>query len=296
MKIRCEFAAAFTALSIILVLTGCAEKAGAELAGANIDSSGNLIVSMSDGSSTNAGHAVGPAGLSGAAGATGPAGVTGVVGPTGATGATGSAGSLGGLTGNVFNAVIKTVTPSIAYLDIIRGRTETKGSGVVIGKLGYILTCYHTVSAATSISVTINGGTPIPATMVTGAQGRDWAVIKLNTVPSGLQVAVLGSSAASLVGDPVVLGGFALGYTPNPSFSYGTITAFRKLSDGFNYVQTDAAMNLGDGGGPLLNASGKVIGINDQADLFSNSGDPVMQMAYCIPIDELTSLIQSYVG
>jgi S1-C subfamily serine protease len=55
-------------------------------------------------------------------------------------------------------------------------------------------------------------------------------------------------------------------------------------------------MNISDGGGPLLNASGKVIGINSQADISDSSGDPAMQMAYCIPIDEIMSLIQAYVG
>jgi S1-C subfamily serine protease len=199
-------------------------------------------------------------------------------------------------TGTSLSTIIKNVTPSIAYLDVIKGRTENIGSGIVIGKQGYILTCYHTVTGATSIKVTLSSGAVIPATIVTGAQGRDWAVIKLSTVPSGLQIATLGSSGASSVGDHVTLGGFALGYTPNPTFSYGVISAFRKYSDGFNYIQTDAAMNISDGGGPLFDVSGKVIGINDMADISDPSGDPVIQMAYCIPIDELASLIQTYVG
>lgn len=276
--------------SIVMGLAGCASKAGAQIAGAKIDGSGNLIVSLSDGSTTDVGYAVGPAGPIGSAGATGPAGATGATGPIG------PAGSPAGSTGSALSSIVKAITPSIAYLDVFKGRAENIGSGIVIGKLGYILTAFHTVTGATSISVTINGGTPIPATMVTGAAGRDWAVIKLSSVPAGLQIAALGSSAASAVGDHVVLGGFALGYTPNPSFSYGVISAFRKYSDGFNYIQTDAAMNISDGGGPLLNTAGKVIGINSFADISDSSGDPAMQMEYCVPIDEITSLIQAYVG
>lgn len=99
-----------------------------------------------------------------------------------------------------------------------------------------------------------------------------------------------------MVGDTVVSGGFALAYTPNPSFTYGIISAFRTLSDNFNYIQTDASINSGDSGGPLLNMAGQVIGINDSADVYDNNGDPVMNMAYCLPIDEIVPQIQSYIG
>jgi S1-C subfamily serine protease len=98
------------------------------------------------------------------------------------------------------------------------------------------------------------------------------------------------------VGDYVVSGGFALGYTPNPSFSFGIISAFRLYSDGYNYVQTDAAINPGDSGGPLLNMAGQVIGIDDSADVYDNQGNPVMNMAYCLPMSELLPNLQSYVN
>jgi S1-C subfamily serine protease len=184
----------------------------------------------------------------------------------------------------------------MVYIDVVKTSSETIGSGIIISKQGYILTCYHTVNGATSIKVTLSSGATIPATYVAGTQGRDYAVIKLNTVPSGLQAAIVGSSLAASVGDHVVIGGFALAYAPNPSFTYGVISAFRKLSDGYNYIQTDAAMNISDGGGPLLNMAGQVIGINDQAEVFDNSNDPVQNMAYCLPIDEIITAIQTYVG
>jgi S1-C subfamily serine protease len=136
----------------------------------------------------------------------------------------------------------------------------------------------------------------IPATFITGSPGRDCAVIKLNSVPAKLQVATLGSSSVALVGDYVISGGFALAYTPNPSFTYGIISAFRTLSYGYDYIQTDAAINVGDSGGPLLNMAGQVIGINDQVEVYDNSGDPVSNMGYCLPMDELITAIQPYVG
>jgi S1-C subfamily serine protease len=99
------------------------------------------------------------------------------------------------------------------------------------------------------------------------------------------------------VGDFVVAGGFALGYTPNPSFSFGIISAFRLYSDGYNYVQTDAAVNPGDSGGPLLNMAGQVIGINDSSDdQVLSDGSVVVNMDYCLPMSELLPVIQSYVN
>jgi serine protease Do len=94
----------------------------------------------------------------------------------------------------------------------------------------------------------------------------------------------------------VVSGGFALAYTPNPSFTLGIISAFRTLDDNYNYIQTDAAINAGDSGGPLVNMDGQVIGINDSADVYDNAGDPVMNMAYCLPMDEISPQIQAYIG
>ena len=272
-------------LAVILIavlFTGCAGKPGAAgegVTGANVNSEGHLILTLSGGSTIDAGYVIGPAGA------------TGETGPAGGTGATGASGSLL----SVSNLVNK-ITPMMVYIDAISSHGEVVGTGVIISNRGYVLTAYHIITRATTINVTFSSGTTVPATVIAGAQGRDFAVLKLGTVPPGLAVATLGSSSASAVGDFVVLGGFSLGYTPNPSFTFGIISAFRKLDDTYNYIQTDAAINAGDSGGPILNISGQVIGINDSADIYDNNGDPVMNMGYCLPMDELLPLIQSYAG
>jgi S1-C subfamily serine protease len=296
---------------IVALFTGCAGKPGASVTGASVDSSGHLILMLSSGSTVDAGYVVGPTGVTGATGPAGPTGATGVTGPIGPTGATGPAGPAGpaSTSGSSVlisqSSLVNKILPSMVYIEVNIPRFGGgSGTGVIIsGSRGYILTCFHVVTLeratftpGTTISVTLSTGTIIQATFVTGSYGRDWAVIQLNTVLPGLQAATLGSSSASAVGDYVLSGGFALGYTPNPSFSFGIISAFRLLDDGYNYVQTDAAINSGDSGGPLLNMAGQVIGINDAGEVYNNQGDPVMTMEYCLPMSELIAAIQTYVG
>lgn len=291
-------------LAIILVislLTGCTGKPGESVTSANVNGSGHLVLTLSNGSTLDAGYVVGPQGATGAVGATGatgsagptgPAGPAGPTGPTGATGANGTGGTLASV-----SSLISNISPTLVYIDATKPRRGGIGTGVIISSSrGYILTAYHVITEATSIEVTLSTGVTIPASLVTGSQERDYAVLKLNTVPSGLQAAPLGLSSAAAVGDYVVSGGFALGYTPNPSFTFGIISAFRRLGDGYNYIQTDAAINPGNSGGPLFNMAGQVIGINDAVEVYDPIGDPVMNMAYCLPMDELITAIQPYVG
>jgi serine protease Do len=291
-------------LLLVSGLASCAGPAGATGVGvtsASVNSSGHLILTLSDGKTLDAGNVVGPTGATGPAGATGATGPTGPAGPVGPTGPAGPAGpggtSTGGGTLSSLSTLINKATPTMVYIEARNAQGGDSGTGVVISaSRGYILTAYHVVNGATSINVTINSGVTIPATYVIGASGRDYAVLKLNSVPSGLQAATLASSSASAVGDFVVSAGFALGYQPNVSWAFGMLTAFRRLSDGYMYVQTDAAINAGDSGGPLFNMAGQVIGINDASDVIDNQGDPVMNMAYCLPMDELAPSIQQYVN
>lgn len=301
MKFAC-FRPSIILISMFLTLfAGCSGPQGVGISGAQVDDSGHLILSLSDGKTIDAGNAAGPAGQAGPAGAPGqqgPAGPQGPIGPPGPVGPTGPQGPAGAAVGQPFtsvNALIENVKPTLAYITVSLARGESIGTGVIISSRGYILTAYHVLAGGNAIDVTLNGNTTIPATFVSGSRGRDWAIIRLNTIPADLAVATLVSSASAKVGDAVVSGGFALGYTPDPSFTFGIVSAFRRLSDNFNYIQIDAAINSGDSGGPLFNMSGQVIGIVDSADVYNDQGDPVMNMGYCLPMDELLPLIQQYV-
>jgi S1-C subfamily serine protease len=285
MKLFRSVVVSFVVTSVLIMLmAGCAGQTastapgGAGILAATVDSSGHLILILSGGATIDAGKVVGPAGATGASGPAGPAG------PQGAAGSQ-----------NVsFSSIVDQIRPTLVYIDVTARRSGASATGIIISNKGYILTCYHVIDGMTSIYVTLPDGQTIPAKVVGGSKDRDDAIIKLNTVPPNLQVAKLGSSASMAVGDYVMSAGFALGYK-EPTFTFGIVSAFQTLSDGFKYIQTNAPINPGDSGGPLVNMQGEVIGVNDAGETFDNNGDPIMDMEYCIPIDEIQSLIQSSV-
>jgi len=147
------------------------------------------------------------------------------------------------------------------------GESEGQGSGIIIDEQGSILTNNHVVSGADTLEVTLADGSVLPATVVGTDPGNDLAVVHIDPPTGGLTAARLGDSDKLLVGDPV----FALG---NPfglenTFTEGIVSAVgRTYSSGSgtrdlrNMIQTDAAVNPGNSGGPLLDCHGEVVGIN----------------------------------
>jgi putative serine protease PepD len=146
------------------------------------------------------------------------------------------------------------------------GQSEGSGSGVIIDEQGFILTNNHVVSGADVIEVTLEDGSTLPATVVGTDPANDLAVIRIDPA-DGLTAAPLGDVDELRVGDSV----FAIG---NPfglegTFTEGIVSALgRTYSPGTgtrplrNMIQTDAAVNPGNSGGPLANCYGEVIGIN----------------------------------
>lgn len=147
------------------------------------------------------------------------------------------------------------------------GQSEGSGSGVIIDEQGFILTNYHVVSGADDIEVTLHDGSKLPATMVGSDPGNDLAVVRIDPPASGLTAARLGDSDKLRVGDAV----FAIGnpFGLEATFTEGIVSAVgRTYSPGTgtrplrNMIQTDAAVNPGNSGGPLVNCYGEVVGIN----------------------------------
>ncbi len=143
------------------------------------------------------------------------------------------------------------------------GTTDGIGSGFIATEAGHVVTNYHVISAASSISVILNNGKTYSASIAGYKSELDIAVLKI--VPEEkLSVACIGDSATARAGDWV----FAVG-TPHSAELHGTITrgiisyAGRRLSStDAEYLQIDAAISPGNSGGPLFNLRGEVIGIN----------------------------------
>jgi serine protease Do len=141
---------------------------------------------------------------------------------------------------------------------------EGAGSGVLISKEGYILTNHHVVEGATGIEVRLSDQQSYSARLVGSDPETDLALLKI-AAPGDLPVAPLGDSDALRVGDWVLAIGNPYGY--DHSVTVGVVSGkgrknisrHREFDD---FIQTDAAINFGNSGGPLLNAKGEVVGIN----------------------------------
>jgi putative serine protease PepD len=166
------------------------------------------------------------------------------------------------------------------------------GTGFVIDGDGHILTAAHVVDGASSITVTLQDGTSRTASVLGKDNSTDAAVVKVN--PSGLDLhpLPLGSSGGLQVGDELAAIGSPLGFAE--SLSTGVVSGLDRTiqaPNGFTVahaIQTDAALNPGNSGGPLLNAAGDVVGIADQIAT-NGSSDSNTGIGFAVPIDLVKS-------
>jgi S1-C subfamily serine protease len=187
---------------------------------------------------------------------------------------------------------------------------EASGSGVIISDRGYIVTNQHVVEGQRSLEVIFSDGRKVPATLVGADAFSDLAVVKVDgNVPA---VAAFANSDELEPGQPVVAIGSALGDFRN-TVTVGVISALnRDLGDPDspalrNLIQTDAAINNGNSGGPLLSLDGRVVGINVAVVRGSNTtGAGAEGLGFAIPsntaqrvVDQLISqgsVTRPYIG
>ncbi|WP_283843573.1 S1C family serine protease [Kitasatospora humi] len=228
-------------------------------------------------------------------------------------------------------AISSAVSPSVVQITVQTSGGSDIGTGIILTAGGQILTNYHVISSAVSdggsITVTFNNGAKTTGTVTGTDKSSDLAVITAGGA-SGLKPATLGSSGALQVGDQVVAignpdgltgtvtsgiisakdrpvtvqvdetttrgnGGFGFpflpGYNSRPSNSGSTAT--------YSALQTDAALNPGNSGGPLINAAGQVIGVNSA--MYSGSGNSgsgsgqggSVGLGFAIPIDTVKQVL-----
>ncbi len=168
------------------------------------------------------------------------------------------------------------------------GNSTSTGSGVIISTDGYILTNNHVIDGAQQLQVIYADGTQQDATLVGTDQYSDLAVLKVTgTMPA---VATLGNSDALNPGETVIAIGSPLGDFKN-TVTVGVVSATgRSIDTGNGYtidglIQTDAAINQGNSGGPLVNLAGEVIAINTLVVRSSGSGTVAEGLGFAIPIN-----------
>lgn len=178
------------------------------------------------------------------------------------------------------------------------GDQTVSGSGVFITDQGYILTNNHVVENTKQVSIVLSDGTEEQATIVGTDPYSDIAVLKTDgKVPA---VATLGNSDALDPGESVIAIGSPLGNFKN-TVTVGVVSATgRSIDTGNGYqiedlIQTDAAINHGNSGGPLVNLAGEVIGINTLIVRNTNGGDVAEGLGFAIPANTAQAIAQQII-
>ncbi|MFD8483880.1 S1C family serine protease [Kitasatospora sp. NPDC059673] len=229
------------------------------------------------------------------------------------------------------SAIAAALSPAVVQITVKTGSGTATGTGVILTADGQILTNYHVISGAVNggrATVTFHDGRTASATVTGTDKALDTAVITASGV-SGLTTAVLGDSDATAVGDPVVAignpegltgtvtsgiisaknrpvtvqvdegttrgnGGFGL---PNLPGLRGSTGATGSDTATYQALQTDAALNPGNSGGPLINAAGQVIGLNSAMYSASGSGSTggteagSVGLGFAIPINSVKHVL-----
>ncbi len=172
--------------------------------------------------------------------------------------------------------------------------SESSGSGVIINEEGYIVTNFHVIENARELKVILNTGKEYPATVVGYDQRSDLAVLKIEE--NGLTYANFGDSSYVNVGSRVIAIGNPLGTELMGTVTQGIISAVNRTVNiedkTLTLLQTDAAINSGNSGGPLVNAYGEVIGINS----VKMAATGVEGIGFAIPSNEVKAVVDDLIN
>jgi putative serine protease PepD len=177
------------------------------------------------------------------------------------------------------------------------GESQAQGSGFVYDDSGHVVTNYHVVDGASSVRVTFADGSKYTANVVGSDPSTDLAVLKVDAPAAEFHPLRLGDSNALSVGDGVVAIGSPFGL--EETVTSGIVSALnRTISSQSSYsiagvIQTDAAINHGNSGGPLLNLSGDVVGVTNQIESESGGSDGV---GFAIPSNTVRSVVEQLVS
>ena len=206
---------------------------------------------------------------------------------------------------NIYHAVSDKAMPSVVGITTttisnnnifaIPTQSEGVGTGVIVDSKGYILTNYHVIQGAQEISVTLSNDVTTTAQVVNYDENQDVAMIKITDENVEIPATVeLGDSDALQPGEEVIAIGTPLSTELSSTVTKGIISATSRsvaVESGvtMNLIQTDAAINAGNSGGPLVNTKGEVVGINSS----KISGEAVEGIGFSIPINDIKDKIES---
>ncbi len=197
--------------------------------------------------------------------------------------------------------LFQAASPSVAYITTEQyrfspmqgvGVAQGAGSGFIWDKAGHVVTNYHVIEGASTVYVQLYAGGPIPARVVGAAQEYDIAVVRLRDPPADLKPLPIGTSKDLRVGQATYAIGNPFGLSR--TLTTGIVSALeRRLPTAQGrevrgVIQTDAAINPGNSGGPLLDSSGRLIGVNTA--IISESGSSA-GIGFSIPVDLVNRVV-----
>ena len=204
--------------------------------------------------------------------------------------------------------VFNFASPSVVYVTneaVVRDRWTLKlhtvpkgaGSGFIWDIQGHVVTNFHVIEEARKITITLQDRSEWPATLVGSAPEKDLAVLKIDAPAELLKPLLPGQSAGLSVGRKVLAIGNPFGL--DTTLTTGVVSALGREIEAAgnrtirNVIQTDAAINPGNSGGPLLDSSGRLIGVNTA--IYSPSGASV-GIGFAIPVDTVKKIVPELIA
>lgn len=196
-----------------------------------------------------------------------------------------------GLTALTYQEIYAKCLPSTVSITVVTSEGVGTGTGIVMTEDGYILTCNHVIDGASTCQVTTSDDETYDALLVGGDAQTDLAVLKIDA--QGLTPAEFGDSDELTVGDEALAIGDPLGTTLRGTLTNGIISAINRNVTVNNYsmtlLQTTAALNSGNSGGPLINIYGQVVGVNNMK--MNSSTVTVEGLGFAVPTSVVSEIV-----
>ena len=187
--------------------------------------------------------------------------------------------------------VIPLVASAVVRIEVDSPPNRTPGSGIIITQSGFVITNSHVIEGNASVTLTLPEGQSYTAAVVGDDPELDLAILKIDSDRTDFPVAIFGIYEDITVGEKVLAMGYPYSDDLGGELSVvdGIVSSMRFI-DGYEYIQTDAEISLGYGGGPLVNLDGEVIGITTWT---FTAGEG---LKFAIPVNNIADFIESIIG